>query len=1664
MSDDSPGQSETGTHESGGVEADRRNLLQALGAGSLAAAELSGVSGAQDAGANSGESGFVETNTVKVAENSEVIENDLVKVVVPTTVEEGRTFLSELARDGDPHASDLSPAPRDPDGNTLKVTGVLQVARDGNNVVVKREGEISESTLESRISVTVPQGVPGALIEHTLTNVSSEQVELNTPGFYVGTDIGLGEARLTSPGDAYRFSVEGGDSVSYEETSQFSTFDLTQSRPWLTSFDDERAITYGLDGPTSASDPNLAMVNLSVDAIRLFGTAVTLEPGESATWRTAAVAHDGGPEAPATGGDLVDAVFDGEEPPSPDPTGTVTGQVTDTLGPLADVSLEFVPSGVDAPAETTTTDDSGDYEVELPVDNYVITALKEGYDPTEVPVSVEEDTTSTVDIELTAVNPPVKILSTEVGPENLLRGTDTDIAFFVGVATSDEADVEVDEVDVLEPYTDDEISAQQITDVDGVTLRESLHRATNTGPFLIPFPVDFAKELLNRPAKQIYHVSIPSGPTPLKNGDNRFRMRVTGSDGTTDVVGVDIPQYSQGDKLASFNTTVSGPDVDFSQEMFLFNHTVGGIGSEDSMPGNIPLNLNGSLLEVNLDYTGEGTLNLNTLAATAASRSAFGVSVAGTGVGEVQLGARWDGVPNQFTYGVNIADLWFAGIFDATRNLGKLSAKLPPNPIVGSKTYSISLTAFPGGYMLFGNSNPDTPGTAGVASVSQDTGNTDGIEYPVLDHKEVNFYFSIDASAPAGILAEVYIGGSIHAAGDLDFVAGTFLPPALSPVVPVGGEICLNGGIRVTAGPYSSGEFGLNEIADVTPGFEDPCAQVGDAKEPPCWEVFGIDGDCQEYPSPSSLSDAATGYDISSSDVGLATTAGQNPPADAVTAETEAAVLTRLTDRAEIDSTPTVAARMSADEQDEHLAVWERHPENTPAEDGRTLVTATHDGTGWSDPTTLADTTTTGESYHEPAVATDAGTAAIAWTRYEIEGADTPPSLDEATQIELIVEDDTGWSDPVVAAETSDWFDSNPAIAPLGDGWVVAWEREKLDNNTRAVGYAVLDATGAVQRSETIMEATQLGVTQFDVGIGDDSVVLGYYDRATQQIRRDLITQSDRTTDQTYDLADGLSVRDLSIAAQDTAWLVTDEETTTGFYATGTSVEELPFVSLESSLSSLNLVETIAGPVLTAARVPEEDVRERSFIYHLRDGDTWRPEQVPASTDASGDVKLTESAVAPTPDRDGLVSLVKAKVHDPEAVSDIAAVEQPLRPHYSITAEADQETVPPGEQMTVSYTIENTGDLDGDAIGDDPVMVEARSQGNTLADQQESPLARGETATGELTFTVDETGTVDIVVGRELDLLDPAEQRTTIEASTPLLAVESTSIERPDEGTAVGTVQIRNGGLIDADDFDIEVYAGDDTLLEETQVNGPAAGERSSATVEFDPSELVLTGGEQVHIDPEEELPDSHVTQRVSPVLLGRPDVTVADDIEYSETDAGAVATLEMTNAGPVPTSAVVRAVRADATPEDGSFADEDLLGTVAVDLPAAIDGAAPTTSAVVTLEGVGYGEEVRFIVESDRPVAGAGVPVVYDRVGPFGPGIRALPGYDTPPQDIDGDGLYEDIDGNGSFDIFDVQALFNGLESDPVQNNPEAFNFNDDDNPDDVSIFDVQGLFELLE
>lgn len=77
--------------------------------------------------------------------------------------------------------------------------------------------------------------------------------------------------------------------------------------------------------------------------------------------------------------------------------------------------------------------------------------------------------------------------------------------------------------------------------------------------------------------------------------------------------------------------------------------------------------------------------------------------------------------------------------------------------------------------------------------------------------------------------------------------------------------------------------------------------------------------------------------------------------------------------------------------------------------------------------------------------------------------------------------------------------------------------------------------------------------------------------------------------------------------------------------------------------------------------------------------------------------------------------------------------------------------------------------------------------------------------------------------------------------------------------------------------------------------------------------------------------------------------------------------------------------------------------------------------------------------------------------------GPPTLPGQENPPQDLDGDGLYEDIDGDGELSIGDVQVFFQNRGSDAVQNNADFFNFADND-PPDVTVGDVQALFELFQ
>lgn len=76
------------------------------------------------------------------------------------------------------------------------------------------------------------------------------------------------------------------------------------------------------------------------------------------------------------------------------------------------------------------------------------------------------------------------------------------------------------------------------------------------------------------------------------------------------------------------------------------------------------------------------------------------------------------------------------------------------------------------------------------------------------------------------------------------------------------------------------------------------------------------------------------------------------------------------------------------------------------------------------------------------------------------------------------------------------------------------------------------------------------------------------------------------------------------------------------------------------------------------------------------------------------------------------------------------------------------------------------------------------------------------------------------------------------------------------------------------------------------------------------------------------------------------------------------------------------------------------------------------------------------------------------------GGGPKPLPGFNNPPTDPDGDGLYEDLNGDGTFDITDVQAFFEHYNSPEVQNNAQYYDFNGDGS---VDVIDVQALFNKV-
>jgi hypothetical protein len=356
-----------------------------------------------------------------------------------------------------------------------------------------------------------------------------------------------------------------------------------------------------------------------------------------------------------------------------------------------------------------------------------------------------------------------------------------------------------------------------------------------------------------------------------------------------------------------------------------------------------------------------------------------------------------------------------------------------------------------------------------------------------------------------------------------------------------------------------------------------------------------------------------------------------------------------------------------------------------------------------------------------------------------------------------------------------------------------------------------------------------------------------------------------------------------------------------------------------------------------------------------------------------------------------------------EFVVDIVAVGEPVA----------------GESLPVTVAVENVGEVAGEqtvalavgAVGETSrnlTLDAGVSTNETLSVSTEEGDAGAYTAT---VTTADDTATANVTV------LAPAE-----------FVVDIVAVGDPVEGENLSvTMSVANIGDVGGTGtvtLDVEELGGNDTAV--TLDAGASAEETLSvATDPGDAGEYEVT----VTTPADEDTAGATVlesatfeivaVQTNAPVIEGDPLlVTVAVE---NAGDVSGNASL-VVEAGPLGTNATEVGLSANATVER----------TLA--LSTGIDQTGTYTATITTGDSTNT-----TAVELQLP---------------------ALPGHDSQPRDVLGDGLREDADGDGTFDIFDVQALFRSLDSDSVQNHAWAYDFISDGS---INIFDVQGLFNRL-
>ena len=254
--------------------------------------------------------------------------------------------------------------------------------------------------------------------------------------------------------------------------------------------------------------------------------------------------------------------------------------------------------------------------------------------------------------------------------------------------------------------------------------------------------------------------------------------------------------------------------------------------------------------------------------------------------------------------------------------------------------------------------------------------------------------------------------------------------------------------------------------------------------------------------------------------------------------------------------------------------------------------------------------------------------------------------------------------------------------------------------------------------------------------------------------------------------------------------------------------------------------------------------------------------------------------------------------------------------------------------------------------------------------------------------------------------------------------------------------------------------------------DGPKAAFNASpagdGSIQFDAESSSLPGGEitqyEWDFDEDGDIESSGETATYTYNTSGEFNVTLTVTAASGATDT-ITKTVTSTGANTAPTAAFTYS---PSTPEVGDTVrfdanqSSDPDGTIAnfnwdLNGDGSNEAAGVTTTQTYEEPGI-YNVTLRVTDNGDKTASITQSVRVTESSGP-----GDVTGTGNKAKDPDNDGVYEDINGDGEVDVFDVQALYSNLDTDTVQNYPEAFNFAGDDNPTEVTIFDVQALFRDL-